>query len=146
MGNLIETSVITLEGSGAVTANNAVVEANDSTFDNRVSGNGGGSFTATFELNVGFDTAPSVGTTIECYLVPALDGSNYAEIDVTTPRMPASLRRGFFSVLRSQTAAQRLIIEAIPLQPLLYKAYLWNKTGHSMSSGWTLKAVGAKTQ
>jgi hypothetical protein len=124
----------TLESSGGTLATASVVAAS-STYDNSANDN----FWAGFELNTGFAVAPSVGTSIELYLVPALDGSNFADVDTGTPTMPLNCFVGSFAVVKSQTGAQRLVITGVPLMARLYKAYVYNKAGQSMSSGWTLK-------
>jgi hypothetical protein len=124
----------TLESNGGTLATASVVAAS-STYDNSANDN----FWAGFELNTGFAVAPSVGTSIELYLVPALDGSNYADVDTGTPTMPLPCFVGAFAVVKSQTGAQRLVITGVPLMARLYKAYLYNKAGQTMSSGWTLK-------
>lgn len=147
-GNILlkEVSAITLEGNGASTSTNNEVEANDAQLDNRSGGNAAQAFFASFELVVGFGSAPAAGVAIELYLVPALDGTNYAEIDTTNHLLQAANFRGSFVVLKAQTGTQRLVLEGVMLQPLLYKAYLLNKTAQTMSSGWTLKAVVAQGQ
>lgn len=136
-----EVAAITLEGNGGNLSTATEVEANDTTLDCRTSGNAEGAMYANFELNAGFGSSPTVGTVVELYLVPALDGTNYAEVDATNHLLQPQCYAGAFVILKSQTAAQRLVILGVPVQPCLYKAYVLNKSGQTMSSTWTLKAI-----
>ncbi len=124
----------TLVSSGSSLAT-ATVSTVSSSYDNSANNN----FWANFELLTGFGSSPSVGTSIELYGVPALDGSDYADVDTGTPNMPLSCYLGSFVVVKAQTANQRLVIMGVPLTSQLYEFYVYNKAGQTMSSGWTLK-------
>lgn len=102
----------------------------------------------TFELNVAFATSPSIPASIELYLVPALDGTNYAEADTTAGSSNVSGYAGLFKVIYTSTASQRLVSSIrIPLGPFKYTVYILNRTGVGItSSGWTLTAYGAGYQ
>src|ERR1700719_50878 len=139
---LKQDTLTTLVSSGS-TLNNGAVSSASSSFDNSSSKN---DFWANFELNTGFAVAPTVGNSIELYGVPALDGSNYADVDTGTPNMPLSCFLGVFSVIKSQTGAQRMVLLGVPLMSNLYEFYLYNKSGQQMSSTWTLKVSPAYEQ
>lgn len=107
-----------------------------------------------FELVVDFVSAPTAGPTIELYLVPALDGTNYADGD-GTPLAQLNTFIGAFDV-RATTAAMRLILglpgamgapNLVPLPPLKFKALVYNKSGQAFpASGSTLKMVPYRRQ
>lgn len=145
-----EFAEITLESSGGSLANNNQVAATN-TLDNRSGGTSGGAgvgdvFLCNFELNTGFGSGPTVGNIVNLYLVPALDGTNYADVDTSGHVMPPACFVGSFIINKSATAAQRMVILGVPINPLLYKAYIDNQSGQSMSTTWTLKAVSSEVQ
>ena len=86
----------------------------------------------------GFGSAPTAGNVIQLFLAPILDGTNAADVDTSTPYMPASLWVGNFSIAKSQTGAQRMDIPFIPLIAYDYIPYVLNQSGQTLSSGWTL--------
>lgn len=100
------------------------------------------------ELNTGFSVAPTPGTgiVVGCYAVPYVDGTNAADVDTITPRFPSSTFVGYFEVIKSQTGAQRLVLQGVPLDALKYELYLDNAAGQQMAAGWTLKAAPTQTQ
>jgi hypothetical protein len=53
---------------------------------------------------------------------------------------------GTFVVLKAATAAQRLVLLNVPLQPLLYRVYLINRSAQTMAAGWQLRVVTAREQ
>lgn len=134
-------SIQTLESSGGSLSSGSEVAAT-TTYDN----SSNLYFRGSFELNGGFGSAPTVGVTVDLYLVPALDGSNYAEVDTTNHRLQADHYVGSFVVLKSQTGSQRMTLSNIPLPHALFKAYLLNNAGQTLSSTWTLKMVPAREQ
>src|SRR5689334_23274003 len=77
-----------------------------------------------FVLSTGFSVAPAAGAEIQLYLVPALDGTNFADVDTTTPFLSPSHYVGSFWVDKAQTGAQRLTLEGVPAGPFLYKLYV----------------------
>jgi hypothetical protein len=80
---LKERAIIVLQdGTSGTLANAALALAATATLDNRTGGNAGEDFWANFELLTGFAVAPAVDVVAaELYLVPALDGTNFAEAD-----------------------------------------------------------------
>jgi hypothetical protein len=141
-----EGSPVSLETSGASTVTGSEIAASVANLDCRSAGNAAEPFGGDFELVVGFGVAPTVGVTVDLYLVPAIDGPNFAEVDSTNHKLQSTNYRGSFVVLKSQTATQRLVLEGVPLSPRLYKAYLLNNSGQTISTGWTLKAIVDRAQ
>jgi hypothetical protein len=90
------------------------------------------------ELNTLFTSAPVAGTLIDLYLVPALNGTNFGDVDTTTPYIPSIYLVSSFVVVFARTATQRLQLLGLAISPRLYKAYLWNRTAQQMVAGWTL--------
>jgi hypothetical protein len=143
---LKERAILTLQdNTSALLANAALVLAATATLDVRSGGNVGQDFWANFELLTGFAVAPAVDVVAaELYLVPSLDGTNWAEAD--TAKLQANTFVGTFVVLKAATAAQRLVLLNVPLQPLLYRVYIINRSAQSMAAGWTLRVVTAREQ
>lgn len=94
---------------------------------------------ADLELNLGtFGSTPSAGAYIEVYLIPSVDGTNYADGSASVAPA-AELFVGAFSV-RAATAAQRLALRGVSFPPGLFKLLCINKTGQALNaSGNTLK-------
>src|SRR5262249_7930164 len=83
----------------------------------------------------GWGSAVGPGVTVDLYLVPALDGTNYGDVDVSTPTLPANCYVGSFTtVAASTTNGCRLVITGIPLQPRKYKAYIKNNAGQTLKA------------
>ena len=140
-----EIAAVTLESSGSSQSNNTQVAAS-TVLDNTSGGNGSQSQLFDFELNGGFGSSPSVGARIDLYAVPAIDGTNYADVDTTNHNMPSNCFVGSFYVVKSQTGAQRLVIEGVTLDPLKYKLYIDNQSGQTLSSTWALKVTPSQMQ
>lgn len=103
----------------------------------------------TFELVGGFGSSPTLPQALEVYLVPANDGTNFADVNTTSGSsyLSPSQFAGTIPVTLSQTASQRMTSSTrIPLGPRLYKVYLLNRTGQSLSSGWSLTVYGGRYQ
>ena len=104
-----------------------------------------------FELNVTFGTNPTAGNTVDLYLIPAPDGTNYD--DATTGASgaaPITTYVGGFP-LRAVTSAQKvplgLGLTLINLPPTKFKAFLLNKSGQAFpASGSTLKMIPYRYQ
>ena len=90
------------------------------------------------ELSLTFAGSPAAGGYVALYLVPSLDGSNFADGSAGVPPA-APLLAGVFPV-RSVNTAQRLHLRGVPLPPLKFKALLENKTDQAFaSSGNTIR-------
>lgn len=135
-GNITQkqASATTVQTSGgSLTTGNAVACAT-ANFDNSSTL----AFSATATLVGGFGVAPVAGVALELYLVPAADGTNFDDADVSTPFISPTYYVGNFVVTKAQTANQQMSVRGIPLEARLYKVYLWNKSAQTLSSGWTL--------
>lgn len=148
-----EGSIVTVTSTGAVlTAGSAALAG---TLDVR---SGGGAatadmFTVLFSLTAQFATVTGIaaGTTIaDIYLVPAIDGTNFPDID-TTPGaayIPYTMRVGSFVAAKAPTAATNMMFQSasVDLMPVLYNVYLIDRSGQTVSVNWTLKALAAAAQ
>ena len=86
----------TLEANGALIANNALVQADDASYDIVADGPSGAAFPdAEFVLTCTFGTAPTEGTSIALYARPLdIDGTSDAEPpEATRPNSPARATR-----------------------------------------------------
>jgi hypothetical protein len=104
-------------------------------------------FWGDFILNVQFGTVPTAGRAIELYLIPALDGTVYADGDTTTP--PRNLLVGAFVVIAT-TNMQRIVLRGVPLPPAKFKLLVRNNTDQafaaSPSTGHDLEILPYRTQ
>jgi hypothetical protein len=86
-------------------------------------------FWGDFELNVTFGSAPAADASVELYLVPAFDGTNYeTTVDGASPLVDLNSLIGVFD-LEAVTTAQRRVIRGVPLPPTLFKLYIKNTSG-----------------
>lgn len=106
-----------------------------------------------FELTVTFGSAPTAGRTVDLYIVPASDGTNYATNVTGSSGYAQSTGYVGSFVLQAVTTLQRLNLGGIGargtlfLPPTKFKAYLLNNSGQAFpSSGSTLKMVGYQRQ
>lgn len=76
------------------------------------------------ELQINFSVAPAVGSGVTCWLVLALDGTNYADGGNGTTQ-PSYLPVAFFP-LRNATGAQRIPFRQVPIPPGKFKYLLKN--------------------
>ena len=91
-----------------------------------------------WELVVTFGTSPTLDAAVDLYLVPAVDGTNYADGDASIRPAP-NLYVGSFYV-RNVTSEQRMAVRDVPMPPGLYKALILNGSGQAFpASGSTLK-------
>lgn len=126
----------TLEANGGAIANNAVVQADDATYD-QVS-DGAGFMYADFVLGFTYATAPTEGTVLALYARPLdIDGTNDAEVpEAARPTMFI----GSFVVNNVTTAQYAQLMER--QVPKLASYYIHNSaTGQTVSAGWTLKVT-----
>lgn len=93
---------------------------------------------ADFELNVTFGTAPAGEQAVELYLIPALDGTNYADGSGSVDPAKALLA-GVFEV-RAVTSAQRVGVWGVRLPPSDFKVLVINEAGQAFpASGSTVQ-------
>ena len=126
----------TLEANGANIANNAVVQADDASYDQVA--DGGGFIYADFTLSFAFCTAPTENTVLALYARPLdIDGTADAEVpEATRPTMFV----GSFVVNNVTTTQYATLIER--QVPAKADYYIHNSgTGQTVSAGWTLKVT-----
>lgn len=88
---------------------------------------------ADFELQATFGSAPVAGGYVTLYLVPAQDGTNYADAADGSVIPSATLAVGRFP-LRAVTTAQRVAVRNVPLPPSKFKCVIENKAGQDVSA------------
>lgn len=141
-----ELTVVVLQNDNGTSVSNNASGVAATQFDNRSGGNGAQSFWANFELKAGFGSAPTIGLTVDLYLVPRIDGTNLADVGASAQTFQPNHNKGSFYIVLSQTGVQRMTISAALLMPLLYDAYLLNKSGQTMSTNWGLRVVPVQQQ
>lgn len=97
-----------------------------------------------FELTVTFSSAPTANNTIDLYLIPSIDGTNYGDaITGASGSAPSTSYLGSFP-LRAVTTLQRVPLGAggqagrIELPPSKFKIFAINKSGAAMPSSGSL--------
>lgn len=149
-GNIFakETTVVVLQNdNGASIASTSASASSATALDMRTNGNGSECFWGNFELKAGASVSTSVASkTVDLYLVPATDGTNYEDVDTVTPFFPPNTYRGSFVMITSATTVRRMVIEGVPLQPMIYNAYLVNNLGQTISANWGLRVMVSEVQ
>jgi len=151
---LKEGSIFTLTSSGSsLTTGTAVAAAND--LDVRNAGSAGviQNLEAAFELVCQWSTVTGItpGTVAaELYLSPALDGSNFPDVDLTgsTSFLQYAAFVGNFMCPKVPTGStnMRFHTSAIRLRPFIYRPYILNRSGQTIASTWTLKVMSTRLQ
>lgn len=147
-----ERAIVTLTSAGSsLTGGSAGSAAID--FDARAGGNFPDDLFAQFELTCQWATVTGIvaGTVAaELYLVPQLDGTNLPTLDTASgaSRLPAACYVGLFECQKVPTASTdvRLVSPIVAFNPLLFTAYILNRSGQTIAANWTLKAVGVQGQ
>lgn len=147
-----ERAIVTLTSTGSsLTQSSAGSAATD--LDVRASGNAADDLQARFELTCQWATITGIvaGTIVaELYLVPKLDGTNLPDIDTTAGAsvLPGSTYVGSFVATKAPTANTnaRFVTPLLDIFPVLYTAYIVNRSGQTITANWTLKAVSAAGQ
>lgn len=113
-------------------------------YDNRSAG-ANNFFWGEFELAVTFGTAPTAGSIVELYLIPCLDGTNYATGDASAVPQNGLYVGGW--EVQAVTSAQRLVLRGVVLPPCRFKALVKNATGQAFpSSGSTVRMLPSREQ
>lgn len=147
-----ELSIVTLTTTGGSTTNGTATAAGTD-LDVRAAGNAGDTFSGNFLLICQWSTVTGIvaGTIVaDLYLVPKIDGTNLPQIDTTSGSsfIPYVFRVGPFSAAKAPTTTTDtyFALPNIDLQPLLYTAYILNRSGQTISANWSLKTVVAYAQ
>lgn len=147
-----ERAAVTLTSTGSSLTNNSAGSAGTD-LDCRSAGNAAQDLEAILELVCQWGTITGIinGTVVaDLYLVPKLDGTNAPDVDATSgaSNLPAGAFVGSFVACKAPSANtdMRFIVPPLALQPLLYTAYIKNRSGQTISANWTLKVVTARGQ
>lgn len=105
---------------------------------------------ATFELNVTFGSSPTAGNTVDLYIIPAPDGTNYDDNTTgASGAAPSTSYVGGFP-LRAVTSAQKVplgVVRRIDLPPTKFKVFVVNGSGQAFpASGSTVKMIPYRYQ
>lgn len=149
-----ERAIVTLTTTGGSLTNLSAGLGNQTAdFDARSTGNFPDDMQCQFELVCQWATITSIvaGTiAAELYLVPVPDGTNVPDVDTTAgaSRLPYSTFVATFECPKAPTANtnMRFITGSITFNPMLYKVYIKNSSGQTISANWSLKAVGVQGQ
>ena len=149
-----EGTIATLEANGGSLATTVAAEANDATLDLRSGGLTGAvqNLVFQFELVCQWATITSIvkdTVAAELYVVASLDGTNYPDTDTGTPSaLPPVAYGGNFTCTKAPTANVNMRFNSprLALPPFLYKAYILNRSGQTISAGWTLKVMSSRGQ
>jgi|GEM_PF-2041649 len=85
-----------------------------------------------FELQVRGASTVSSGGYVELYLIPAADGTNYADGDDSTDP-PSACLAGIFP-LRAVSTAQRITLWGVVLPPTKFKPLIINRAGVALTN------------
>lgn len=148
-----EGTVQTITSTGAAASTGSAILAGQ--LDARSSGPAAlaDMFVALFSLTAAWTTVSGIaaGSNIaDLYLVPAIDGVNFPDIDVTAGAsyISPTMLAASFSAAKAPTSAVNALFQSAPvdLMPALYNVYILNRSGQTMSSGWALKVLAAAAQ
>lgn len=147
-----ERAIVTLTSTGAsLTQGSAGAAGTD--FDARAAGNFADDMAAQFELICQWGTITGIvaGMVVaDLYLIPKLDGTNLPDLDTTSgaSKLPFASYVGSFEAQKTPAAATnaRFTSPLVSFNPLLFTAYVVNKSGQTISANWSLKAVGVQGQ
>jgi hypothetical protein len=107
-------------------------------------GNCAEAFTGQFALTCQWATVTGIaaGTDVaDLYLVPSIDGTNFPAIG-TGVISPNHYVGSFICELAPTASTNMLFVSPeVDLLPRLYKAYIINQSGQTMSSSWSLTVV-----
>jgi hypothetical protein len=133
--NSVYVPIVDLTPSSAALANNATLLGGAQGSDTVAQ-----PLSLDFTLTCTWTSAPTAGSTVNLYLVRAVDGTNYAKGSTGTPgTIPQQSLMVAQFVVDALTTAQRLDAYDIPGPPGLWKPLIQNSTGQSMPAGWDLE-------
>lgn len=102
-------------------------------------------FSAYFEAVLDYASAPTADLPFDVYIVPAIDGTNYANGDASIAP-PGTLFAGSFA-LRAVNTAQRLVFGPVTLPPETFHVVVHNRGGQALdASGNTIKMLPVRQQ
>ena len=84
-----------------------------------------------WEFNTSFHVSPTTNGSVDLYLIPAVDGTNYANgAEAVTP--PATAFVGSFPLYPNANSGMRIPIINVPISPLLIKPAIKNSSGQTI--------------
>ena len=126
--------------SGSSTDLNAMTDnqgIESDTIDNGVDGDEVDLF-GDFELDASFQGTISDGATMDFYIVPTADGTNFATTTEGTSgawEVPDHLYAGSFVFIAATSGEQiRVVVQDVPLPPQDFRVFLVNDTGQTTSA------------
>ena len=147
-----ERAVVTLTSTGSSLTNGSAGSA-ATAMDARAAGNFADDLQAQFELICQWVTITGIvaGVVVaELYLVPKVDGTNLPDVDTTSgsSNLPGPTYVGAFVATKAPTSNvdMRFVSGNVSFNPMLFTAYILNRSGQTMAANWTLKAVGVQAQ
>lgn len=97
---------------------------------------------ADFDLAVAYGSAPDAGTKVaELYLLPSVDGTDFAVVDVDNQPQKALLIATFESRNPSTTVVEHMIVPGISLPPGKFMFVLKNTGGEAFASSGVTKTL-----
>ncbi len=150
-----ERTVVTLDNANfnGGTLATLTAAASGTNVDVRASGNAAEDYVFYMELLCQWTTITNISanlTVFDVYMVPALDGTNFADVDTSAgaSNIPVNYRVASFVAPKAPISNTNMRFATAPftLFPALYKPYLLNRSGQTMSSGATLKIASAQDQ
>jgi hypothetical protein len=121
--------------------------------DARAGGNAADLFAALFSLSAQWATVSGIagGTVVaDLYLVPAIDGATFPDIDTTAGAsyIPYPMQAGSFIAPKAPAANTNALFQSatVDLMPALYNVYIINRSGQTISVNWALKVLAAAAQ
>ena len=149
-----ERAIVSLaNANGASLTNGSAGAAATADFDARAAGNFADDFFAQFELTCQWATVTGIAANTivaELYLVPKADGTNPPDGDTTAGSsvLPSPTYVGAFVATKTPVANTnaRFVSGIVQFNPLLFTAYILNRSGQTISVNWALKAVGVQAQ
>ena len=129
-----------LSGQGRSLTNGSIIQLSGQL--NNDGASGGPHFFALAELVCaasGFGAAVQALATIDLFLVPSRDGTNFATAS-TSGVSPNHYKGSFAPEVSGNVTRWRMVIDGIPLLPVPYRAWIRNNTGQTLSSGYTVTA------
>ena len=147
-------AILTLTTTGASLTNGSAGIANQTVdLDVRSTGNSPDDFQAQLELVCQWATITNIvkdTVAADLYLIPVLDGTNVPDVDTTagTSALPFSAFVGSFVCVKAPVANtnMRFVSNLVNLSPRLYKPYILNKSGQTITVNWALKTVADQGQ
>jgi hypothetical protein len=148
-----ERAVLTTTSAQLALANLTAAATLGANLDVRALGNTAEDFEALFELTVQWVTPTAIvlNTKVaDLYLLPSLDGTVFPDVDLTagSSALPLPSYIGSFVAVKAPAANTNMVftINLAILHPVVYKPYLLNTSGQTISAGWTLRDVSAQAQ